>query len=616
MSEIVILSGHYPQTTEYAMLTKKIIMKYCNLNQYDFFYDNSEPEETSISSLHFRRSSIIQNAHIKFQTAKWFIWLDSDVYVNKFDMKIESCIDLSDDTILYHLFHESPWGCYPINTGVKIVNRKAICYEKEVWDLRNTYPWNQFPFEQKTIYEYILPKISGKYRIHNPYVLNCIIKAYPTMVEDALFVHMCGTPEPERNIIIQKYVNEKSIKFDENKKRNIGYFHICQKNGWKTSFDLIFKQIKEYGLYNNTDEIRCIIVNDSTNIIDDDRFNDSKIKVIYLDKSENYERPTLLHMRTHAHKDGECNYWYVHTKGLRWFETAKKDNVIDWIKLLLYWNIVKWNTAVLHLNENDIYGCNYTSIPQPHYSGNFWWATSAYIRTLPSVIDVKYNDPEFWLFSGETKPKYKNIFSSGLEGMGHYNTRFELKLHHLIDNTRTDKNTCHSYLDIYQQIFENLNFKKMNILEIGIGPADTLNGGSVKLWNDYFINSKIFAIDIIDTKDVWNNIKNNDNIILYTSADGYDELFVKNEFTEKGIKFDIIIDDGPHTLESMINCIKLYTSLLTEKGILIIEDVQSIIWIEVMKKYVPSELLKYVKVYDLRHIKNRWDDIIFAIIKE
>jgi hypothetical protein len=65
----------------------------------------------------------------------------------------------------------------------------------------------------------------------------------------------------------------------------------------------------------------------------------------------------------------------------------------------------------------------------------------------------------------------------------------------------------------------------------------------------------------------------------------------------------------------MINFIKLYSQLLTDDGILIIEAVQNISWIEIMKKFVPNELLSYVKVYDLRHIKNRWNDIIFIIDK-
>ena len=75
------------------------------------------------------------------------------MYVNKPDIKVETQIDLTNDNILYHLFHEAPWGCYPINTGVKFVNKDALAFEDCVWDLRNTHPWNTFPWEQKTIYE-------------------------------------------------------------------------------------------------------------------------------------------------------------------------------------------------------------------------------------------------------------------------------------------------------------------------------------------------------------------------------------------------------------------------------------------------------------------------------
>lgn len=44
----------------------------------------------------------------------------------------------------FYLFHERPWP-YPVNTGVKIVNRDALELEEEVWSLRNTEPWCQFP---------------------------------------------------------------------------------------------------------------------------------------------------------------------------------------------------------------------------------------------------------------------------------------------------------------------------------------------------------------------------------------------------------------------------------------------------------------------------------------
>ena len=93
-----------------------------------------------------------------------------------------------------------------INKMSKFVNKKALQYEEMVWSLRNTYPWNTFPYEQKTIYEHILPQIPNQYIIHDPYILNCIIRAYPDKVANALFVHMCGTSEEDRNKIMENII--------------------------------------------------------------------------------------------------------------------------------------------------------------------------------------------------------------------------------------------------------------------------------------------------------------------------------------------------------------------------------------------------------------------------
>jgi len=200
--DIVFMSSHYPKVF-FSEQTKNSIEKYTKIHGYGFYYEEEEPVEKEMHQLHYYRSYVIQKCAKAYPNAKWFIWLDSDVYVNNYYMKIEEHVNLNLD-ILYHLFHEHPWGCYPINTGVKIVHRNALKYEEEIWSLRNTEPWNQFPFEQKTTYEYILPKIVGKYMIHDPYVLNCIIKAYPDKMKDALFHHMCNMTEIERNEIMKK----------------------------------------------------------------------------------------------------------------------------------------------------------------------------------------------------------------------------------------------------------------------------------------------------------------------------------------------------------------------------------------------------------------------------
>ena len=75
----------------------------------------------------------------------------------------------------------------------------------------------------------------------------------------------------------------------------------------------------------------------------------------------------------------------------------------------------------------------------------------------------------------------------------------------------------------------------------------------------------------------------------------------------------MLLDDGPHTLESMKQFIRLYSQIMTPDGILIIEDVQSWDWIDILKNEVPEYLKEYVEVYDLRLNKNRYDDIVFVI---
>jgi hypothetical protein len=189
-----------------------------------------------------------------------------------------------------------------------------------------------------------------------------------------------------------------------------------------------------------------------------------------------------------------------------------------------------------------------------------------------------------------------------------------MSLSEIVDNSRTDKNTIHSYLELYQNLLVDKKETAKNVLEIGIGNGQGItNGGSIKLWHDYFINANVYALDIQHIDNIWDEIKNNERIILHTSVDAYTEEFVKTEFLDKNIKFDMLLDDGPHTLESMKTFIQLYGPLLADNGILIIEDIQDPKWINELYKIVPEKLKKFVSAFDLRSNKDRYDDIVLTI---
>ena len=61
-----------------------------------------------------------------------------------------------------------------------------------------------------------------------------------------------------------------------------------------------------------------------------------------------------------------------------------------------------------------------------------------------------------------------------------------MSLEEIVDNSRTDKNTTHSYLPLYQKLLINKRETAKNVLEVGI-----YRGGSIKLWSD-FLQMRMF----------------------------------------------------------------------------------------------------------------------------
>lgn len=72
-----------------------------------------------------------------------------------------------------------------------------------------------------------------------------------------------------------------------------------------------------------------------------------------------------------------------------------------------------------------------------------------------------------------------------------------MSLEEIVDNSRTDKNTVHSYLSLYQKLLISKKETAKNVLEVGI-----YNGGSIKLWSDFFTNANVYGLDIMDINNV------------------------------------------------------------------------------------------------------------------
>jgi hypothetical protein len=147
----------------------------------------------------------------------------------------------------------------------------------------------------------------------------------------------------------------------------------------------------------------------------------------------------------------------------------------------------------------------------------------------------------------------------------------------------------HTYGDSYDEIFKKFDIlSNLNFLEIGIQ-----KGGSLLAWKDYFINSNIYGVDIVDC--ILDEYRKSD--FNYIISDVKSE-HVKNSL--KDVTFDIIIDDGSHYLTDVLFVVSNFINKLNPGGVLIIEDCQSPEhWLQEIKKIVPSETFE-ITTKDLR----------------
>lgn len=125
----------------------------------------------------------------------------------------------------------------------------------------------------------------------------------------------------------------------------------------------------------------------------------------------------------------------------------------------------------------------------------------------------------------------------------------------------TDKSSAsHSYTKYYDMFFSPIRYFDMNILEIGVW-----TGQSLRMWEEYFENSYIFAIDYED-KSQYDTRKTKTYI-----ADQSDPQQLK-KVIESMPPMDIICDDGSHRSPHQILTFVTLFPYLKHDGYYIVED--------------------------------------------
>ena len=262
------------------------------------------------------------------------------------------------------------------------------------------------------------------------------------------------------------------------------------------------------------------------------------------------------------------------------------------IPTTVYVKMMKWYCSIsdkLHVNYvNGVYTESISEVTEEVFGLFLLLQVIENDNIKLEELKLKHDWPQ--LHNETSFNNYKNS--------GHY-----FPLRSIVNNNLTDKNSYHSYIDVYEELLKKKQLTTKNVLEIGIE-----RGGSMKLWSDYFVNSVIHGLDINDAPLFLSEYKR----IITKKCNAYCSETL-NYFIEQNIKFDVIVDDGPHTLDSMTYVINNYTQLLNKDGIIVIEDVQNIDWCQILHKEVPHNLKQFSYYIDRRHIKGTLDDILFII---
>ncbi|MEM7193896.1 MAG: tetratricopeptide repeat protein [Pseudomonadota bacterium] len=127
----------------------------------------------------------------------------------------------------------------------------------------------------------------------------------------------------------------------------------------------------------------------------------------------------------------------------------------------------------------------------------------------------------------------------------------------------TDK-VQHGFTNFYSEHLEPHRDRITKVLEIGI-----FNGSSLLMWRDYFSNANIYGIDILVPE-----LENADRISMHTvDQRNPDDLTAFAEFAGSG--FDLIIDDGGHTMSQQQISLAYLFPHLKSGGVYIVEDLHT-----------------------------------------
>lgn len=153
-----------------------------------------------------------------------------------------------------------------------------------------------------------------------------------------------------------------------------------------------------------------------------------------------------------------------------------------------------------------------------------------------------------------------------------------------------------AYIPVYERLFSHLKETLHPVMEIGCD-----GGGFTLALASYFRRSEIITVDISPMPP---SLKGAERV-THLQRDAYDNLPTGD------LRFAVLIDDGPHTIESQRHFVSTFPKKLIHDGIAVVEDVQDIAHFSELSKCVPEGFFGFG--IDLRMHDDRYDNLLFVI---
>jgi len=174
----------------------------------------------------------------------------------------------------------------------------------------------------------------------------------------------------------------------------------------------------------------------------------------------------------------------------------------------------------------------------------------------------------------------------------------------------SDKSHPHNYHYVYGELLHQLGVDQvLNVLEIGLGTnnpdipsnmgTDGKPGASLRAFKEVLKNSRIYGADI-DSEILFNENRIQTAWVNQLQPDSFIQM--NRQFSN--IYYDLIIDDGLHSVTSSLNTLLFGLKVLKTKGWIVIEDIWAgkVCW-KTIYRLLPAEL--YNK-YILQAISGSW----------